>query len=781
MYWRADHLADGSDKGEPGSGHVRNPAPEGTGETDSESWLEHEHLRAALDGSPDVIVVIDPERMRSLYVNDAACRFMNCDRERLLAVRTSEITGQSEAEIRRDYQQVLEADGEPVVTEPIYVRSLDHHREGWWQFHRRATRIAGRPVIVSTGREVSGRVLAEQASRRAMRMYDAISAANEAILRAEDADTLYQRVCHAAVSAGPFTSAVIGLNRTDQHIQIVAVAGRGAARLNETVQAADLSDRSTEGLIGVAVRTRQPCVSNDFLADARFAYWHALAREHGVKAAAAVPLLREGPAVAAMLLCSDVKNAFDDDLLTLLQRMTENIGFALENFDREVERRRTAEHVEYLATHDPLTGLPNRALFRQTLEFSIRTTQRYDHPFALMFVDLDRFKVINDTLGHSAGDALLKEVSRRLQDALRESDVIARLGGDEFIVLLQEVGTAEEAAVVARKILSAVVSPLAIADQDCRVTASIGIALYPEHGTDEESLMQSADLAMYRAKEEGKNTFQFYAPEISTRANQRMALELGLRHALANGELYLSYQSKSELASGRVAGVEALLRWEHPRLGNIPPNQFIPIAEETGLIMSIGRWVLETACRQNMAWLSEGFEPVIMAVNLSPRQFQDENLVADVAAVLRETGMPGDLLELELTESIVVQNPAHAVETLRALKQMGVRIAMDDFGVGYSSLAQLKGFPIDTLKVDRSFIRNLPQSDQDRAITEAIISMAKSLSLSVVAEGVENVAQEQYLRSISCDQTQGYYYSEPLPAEAFTRYLRQRNGARDRR
>lgn len=757
------------DRGAGGSAAA--PTPGADGEA-----LESLFLRTALDSCPDVIVIIDPEAMRFLYVNDAACRFLDCSREHLLSVPSTEIMPQSAEATRRDYQAVIDAAGEPVVTEPVYMRSVDQRRKGWWQFHRRATRLGERWVIISTGREVSRQVLAEQASKRAMKMYEAISAANEAILRVDDARQLYQRVCDAAVHSGPFVSAVIARADDANNIEVTALAGRGASRLSEVVSNADLTRREAEGLIGFSMRKREPTVSNDLLADERFAYWHEAARNDNIRAAAAFPLLHDSRAEAAMLLCSEVRNAFDDELLKLLDRMTENIGFALDNFDREADRRRSAEHAEYLATHDALTGLPNRTLFKQTLDLSIRAAQRYQRPFALMFVDLDRFKVINDTLGHSAGDALLKEITRRLKDALRESDVIARLGGDEFIVLAHQIGSEDEAAIVARKILSAVVEPVVIAGQDCRVTTSIGIALFPEHGQNEEALMQNADLAMYRAKEEGKNTFQFYSPEISDRSNQRLALEVGLRTALASEQLTLSYQSKSELASGRVTGVEALLRWHHPEYGNIPPNQFIPIAEETGLIIPIGRWVLETACRQNMAWQAEGFDPVTMAVNLSPRQFQDEYLIEDVAGALERSGMPGEQLELELTESMVVQDPVHAVETLRALKEMGVRIAMDDFGVGYSSLAQLKGFPIDTLKVDRSFIRNLPKSDQDRAITEAIVSMAKTLSLSVVAEGVESADQEHYLRSIACDQSQGYFYTRPLPAAAFTDYLRRRNG-----
>lgn len=436
------------------------------------------------------------------------------------------------------------------------------------------------------------------------------------------------------------------------------------------------------------------------------------------------------------------------------------------------ERKRAEAHIQYLATHDSLSDLPNRVLFNQMLSMTIETAQRYERRFAVMFIDLDRFKLVNDSLGHGAGDTLLKEVAERLRRSVRSSDVIARMGGDEFVVLLQEVASEKDAETVARKILHAVIEPTVLAGQECRVTASIGICIYPEHGEDVQTLMKHADAAMYVAKEEGKNNYQFYSPDIKAQSFERLALESSLRGALEAGQFVLYYQSKLDLKSDRITGVEALVRWEHPQLGTVPPSQFIPLAEETGLIVPLGKWVLRTACEQNMAWQREGLAPTTMAVNLSPRQFTDPNLLSDIAQVLEETGMLAGHLELELTETMVMQHPERAVSLLKSLREMGVRLAMDDFGVGYSSLAQLKGFPVDTLKVDRSFIRNLPQSEQDSAITQAIIAMAKTLSLTVVAEGVETAEQAAFLRGISCDQSQGFYFSRPAPAEEVSKFLR---------
>ena len=437
------------------------------------------------------------------------------------------------------------------------------------------------------------------------------------------------------------------------------------------------------------------------------------------------------------------------------------------------DRKATEERMHYLATHDNLTHLPNRAMFSEILNLAIESANRYQRKLAVLFIDLDRFKNINDTLGHESGDALLQEMSQRFKTCLRSCDVVARLGGDEFVVLVQEVNNANQVVKVAQKILAAAVKPVEVLGQEIRVTASVGICLYPDDGTDENALMKNADIAMYRAKDEGKNTYQFYSPDIKARSLERLILENNLRLALERNEFFLHYQAKRDLKTGAIAGVEALLRWQHPELGPISPAQFIPLAEETGLIVLIGRWVLKTACAQNVAWQQQGLPPLCMAVNLSARQFFDEHLVEDVAAALQASGMQPELLEMEITEGMVMQDAERAVRILTDIKRLGVRLAIDDFGVGYSSLAQIKRFPIDTLKVDSSFIRDIPQNLEDRAITEAIIAMGRTLSLTVVAEGVETQAQETFLRDHACDQSQGYYFSRPITPDEFFKLMQK--------
>jgi len=437
------------------------------------------------------------------------------------------------------------------------------------------------------------------------------------------------------------------------------------------------------------------------------------------------------------------------------------------------DRKRAGEKIQYLATHDILTGLPNRMMFSQLLNHAIRTAQRYQRQFAVLFIDLDRFKIINDTLGHEAGDQLLQEVATRLKQSLRAVDVVGRLGGDEFVILIEEVSDSNQAATVAHKILTSVIKPITLMGQESRITASIGICMYPKDAEDEQTLMKNADIAMYLAKEEGKNNYQFYSEDIQSKSLERLSIETNLRFALERNELSLYYQAKVDFKTNAITGVEALLRWQNPYLGSVTPTQFIPVAEETGLIIPIGKWVLKTACTQNVAWQRDGLPPVCMAVNVSLRQLTDDHLIDDIRTALNDSGMAPNLLELEITESMVMHNPTRMIAVLAKIKNLGVRLAIDDFGTGYSSLAQIKHFPIDTLKIDRSFIRNIPQDIEDKAITEAIIAMGKTLSLTVVAEGVETVDQLNFLKEHSCDEMQGFYFSKPIVPEQFADLLRK--------
>ena len=434
-----------------------------------------------------------------------------------------------------------------------------------------------------------------------------------------------------------------------------------------------------------------------------------------------------------------------------------------------------AERVEYLAYHDGLTGLPNRSMFSKRLSQSISEAQRYERRLAIAFLDLDRFKQINDTLGHEAGDQLLQEVAIRLKGCVRDSDTVARLGGDEFVVLLPELEDEKHAAIVAQKILAAAARPFTLIGQEFRVTASIGISTYPQDGLDEQTLTKNADIAMYQAKAEGKNNFQFYSQKLNANSLERLTLESSLRHALERSEFRLHYQAKRDIASGKITGMEALLRWQHPDLGTVAPMQFIPVAEETGLIIPIGKWVLKTVCLQCIAWRRQGLPPLSIAVNLTARQFLDEQLLSDVTSILTETGMDAHLLEIEINESLLIHDVEKSMRILTRLKALGIRIAVDDFGSGYTSLALLQRFPLDTIKIDRSLMRNIVGTTEDTGLADAIIAMGKSLSLTVVAQGVETKEQADHLRLHACDELQGFYFKRPLPVDEFTQLLRDQS------
>jgi len=520
------------------------------------------------------------------------------------------------------------------------------------------------------------------------------------------------------------------------------------------------------GLMGRVWQSGQPVWVSDLYKDARVSQ-PVLARETGMHGAFVFPVISEAKTIGVLAFNSRKVREPEERLLEAIRVIGSQIG-------QFVQRKEAEDRIQYLATHDGLTGLPNRIMFSQLVNIAIANARRYNRRFAVLFVDLDHFKVVNDTLGHEAGDKLLQEIAARFTACLRASDVIARLGGDEFVVLLAEVADADQIAVAAHKLLSAAIKPIVILGQECRVTASIGVCMYPGDAQDEQSLMKNADAAMYVAKGEGKNNFQFYSKDAGTQSLERMSLETSLRHALERNEFFLHYQAKLDLNTQAITGVEALLRWQHPDLGLVSPTRFIPIAEETGLIVPIGRWVLKTACAQNVAWQRDGLPPLCTAVNLSARQFADANFLEDLSTALKQSGLRPELLELELSESMVMKHPEYGIKALTAIKQMGVRIAIDDFGVGYSLLAQIKRFPIDTLKVARSFIRDLGENVENRSITEAIIAMGKTLSLTVVAEGVETQEQHRFLSDHACDAMQGFYFSKPVAHDEFADFMRQR-------
>jgi diguanylate cyclase (GGDEF)-like protein len=468
----------------------------------------------------------------------------------------------------------------------------------------------------------------------------------------------------------------------------------------------------------------------------------------------------------------------------LLRQIVPVEGGAVATVRDITERKQAEERIRHLAHHDELTGLPNRSLIRDRLDQAVLNAQRNGKHLALAFVDLDGFKLVNDGLGHSAGDELLKEVGRRMQACLRRNDTLGRLGGDEFVILLPDVTDHPFAITpLLEKIRQAVSEPVQIGDTAVRVSCSMGVVMYPRDGEDPKTLMMNADAAMYRAKDMGNNNFQFYASEMNASVEEKLMLLEDLRKAFdatlsevpaaaaAAGQFSLAYQPKVDLRSGRIFGVEALIRWRHPEHGMVPPPRFIGLAEESGLIVGIGEWVLRTACRQAALWRAAGLDPLTVSVNVSARQFEEKHLVGRIARALHDTGLPPGALELEVTESLLMRDLNQAVERMRELKAMGVSLSIDDFGTGYSSLSALKSFPISTLKIDKSFVRDLAHSLDDQAIALAVISLGHRLHLRVIAEGVETEEQREFLAANECDEMQGYLFSPPVPAERITEML----------
>ena len=441
---------------------------------------------------------------------------------------------------------------------------------------------------------------------------------------------------------------------------------------------------------------------------------------------------------------------------------------------RDITQERLAEErVHRLARFDPLTGLFNRPMFFERLDHALAVARRRGTAAALLFIDLDRFKNINDTFGHLTGDEVIRTMAQRLAGAVRETDTLARLGGDEFIVLAENFAAPTDASELAQRLVETLADPVALAGTECHLGASIGIATFPADGDDAATLLKKADIAMYRAKDAGRSNFQFYSEAMNQPLIERMVLGAALKRALDQEQFVLLYQPKVDVATGAMTGVEALIRWQHPERGLLPPDQFIPVAEETGLIRQIGRWVLRAACLQGQAWRDDGLPPIPVAVNLSAREFNDERLAFEIAQAVVDASFDARLLELEITESLVMQDPDRAVETLAQLKSMGVRISIDDFGTGHSSLARLSKLPVDSLKIDGALIRDIATDADDAAIASAVIAMAASLRLTSIAEGVEEAGQLAFLKARGCDEMQGYLTSRPVPASEIAAFVRR--------
>nr|WP_282446543.1 EAL domain-containing protein [Aromatoleum petrolei] len=731
-------------------------------------------VRSILESAADGVVI-----------TDAAGRItmVNARTEMLFGYSRSELLGQTvellvperfraqHSEQRSDYHGTPHSDVNGMRRPGIFARRRDGS-EFPADISRAVMAHDGEAQVIAVVRDISTQVRAENELRRLNRTLRMLTLCNEALVRAQNEGELLGTVCGHLVELGGYRLAWVGLALDDpaRSVHPAAMAGVGADYLR-TLDVSWADVPSGQGPTGRAIRlgTTQTCI--DIPGDPAYAPWRTEAQRRGFTSSIALPLTAAGRTVGALNIYASEGDAFDLQEVALLEELANDLAYGLRSLRERDARQRAERELAHQAHYDTLTGLANRHLFRDRLEQGLVHARRNGRTVAVALLDLDRFKAINDTLGQARGDILLKEAARRLQGPLRNGDTVARLASDEFAILLDDLAAAEDVAPLVGRLLEDVAAPLDIAGHGVYSTASLGISLFPRDGQDAEALLGAADIAMHNAKSAGGNAFRFYAPEMNLRATAQLALASALRSAIDNGELRVFYQPKASLCDGRVTSAEALVRWQHPERGMVSPADFIPVAEDTGLIVPLGEWVLRETCRQQAAWIAEGFAVPPVAVNLSARQFRQENLPQTVRAALVAAGLDPHCLQLEITESTVMHDVDRAVAMLRELNAIGIGVALDDFGTGYSSLAYLKRFPIDQLKIDRAFVRDIASDPEDAAICRAVIGLAHSLDLTVVAEGVETRPQLEFLRANACDEMQGFLFSRPVPAAEYAALL----------
>ena len=605
---------------------------------------------------------------------------------------------------------------------------------------------------------------------RALRL---LSNCNTALIHAEREQSLLEQVCQLVVEQGGYQMAWVGYAEHDAEKTVRPVAHAGSADGYLDVTVISWDEGSVQlGPTGRSICTGQTQVNHNFDTTLAVAPWRAAAVARGFRSSIGLPLLGQHGAFGSLAIYSNATDAFLPDEVALLQELANDLAYGIENLRERSQRTVAEEKLAFLAHHDVLTGLPNRLLLRDRFEISVAQAERDQGKVAMLFLDLDNFKQINDSLGHAMGDQLLVALAERLRGCVRESDTICRQGGDEFIILMSGLTEVDVVARVAQEIIEAIAEPFELAGHALTTSFSIGISLYPDDADNFDTLSKNADAALYHAKDSGKNAYSFFSRGMNVDALAHMQLQGRLRQALKNEEFLLHYQPQLDIASGRIIGVEALVRWQPPDGPLVPPGHFIPVAEQSGLIIALGEWVLFEACRQAAAWQAAGLPPIVVAVNLSALQFRRGNILDTVTAALAQSGLPARYLELELTESILLQDVEAAMTILHSLKDLGVQLSIDDFGTGYSSLSYLKRLAVDKLKIDQSFVRDLATDADDAAIVRAIVQLGHTLQLTVIAEGVETPEQLAFLTDYGCDEAQGYLLSRPLTAAAVEPLLR---------
>lgn len=737
----------------------------------SENRRSEENLHrfeAAMNASPDAIFLIDRPDMRIVYANEAARRMQELDSDQILELKPWDAIDVSREALENIYDAIILGGG---FAEPMEMpRSVGNAAPRWTEVRRHAQRIGGRWTIVVLVRDVTARKEAEQRIAYLNRVYAVMSGINALIVRARGRDELFREACRIAVDDGELAMAWIGMVDTaHSRVELQASAGMPEEFRSAVTEQNYSTSTGTAGnsLPMRILSERKRFVSNDSQND-RNVYLRALHVKYGINSIAKFPLIVADKAVGVLVFYARERGYFQEEQLRLLTDLASDVAFAI----AQIESR---DRLDYLSYYDVVTGLANRTLFLERAAQYVQSAASGGHKLALCLIDLERFKNINDSLGRGVGDSLLKQVGQWLASDTGDANIVARVDADRFAIVMPKVEDEEQVAWRLERSLRAFLShSFTLNDTAYRIAAKTGVAMYPADGGNAETLFKHAEVALKRAKA-GGDRFLFYAQKMTETVVGRLDLENWLRRALELDEFVLHYQPKVDVASGKLVGVEALIRWNDPRTGLVPPGQFIPILEETGLIHDVGRWALNKAMEDYLRWRNAGLPAVRVAVNLSPLQLRNRDFVANMQQVISVDANAAAGLELELTESLIMEDVRLSIANLRAIRAMGIRIAIDDFGTGFSSLSYLSKLPIDTVKIDRSFVTDMVTGAEGLTLISIIINLAHSLKLKVVAEGVETEEQSRLLRLLTCDEMQGFFVSEPLTAAMFEKnYLTAR-------
>jgi PAS domain S-box-containing protein/diguanylate cyclase (GGDEF)-like protein len=724
---------------------------------------EVNRFRAAMDVSVESIFLTDPKAMRLLYVNQTACRRLGYTREQLLQKPPFELVGKTREQLSSEDNEVIAAGDRGTRTETRYVRSDGSER--WSELYRRALRTESGIVIVTIARDITERRAQQEKIERLSRVHAALSGINQAIVRIRDRKDLFRESCRIAHEAGGFDVVWIGL--TDQERMVaepVAWHGLEASvlRLKQVRFAVGRDDEAGQSLLAEMMQARKPAITNDALNDPRVRFKQAMA-ELGINSVAFLPLVVAERVAGVMAMYSPLKGHFDDAEVKLLSDLAADISFALEHLEK-------SERAAYLALYDELTGLANHRLLAERLGQFVHAAARAQDKLAVALLDIERLRSVNESLGRHVGDALLRQVAERVAQAAGAGRV-ARIAADHFVVVMPAIKDGSEAArMIAALALACFAKPYAVGGTELKVGAKTGLAVFPNDGVDTETLLINAEAALRSAKETGER-YVFYTPNLTERTGAKLTLENKLGRALERDEFVLYYQAKVNTATRSVVGLEALIRWRSPELGLVPPVKFIPLMEETGMILEVGAWVLQRAALDHRRWTEQGIGPLRVAVNVSAIQLRQRDFVQAVQQALREGVTPSGI-DLEITESLAMEDVEENIRKLNEVRALGVQVAIDDFGTGYSSLGYLAKLPVDALKIDRSFITAMLKDPAAMTIIQTINSLAHTLGLKVIAEGVEEEEQAKYLRLLRCDQIQGHLVNQPLPFDEITRFLR---------